>query len=176
VFNGSTCLSASFFSMRPLSRFLVLAAVGAAILGALALKRATRAAEDALMPVPVLAEDVPEDPVPPSYETTGPGLPRLVALGAGKCVPCKAMAPIRAELRKEYQGALALDFYDVWKNPDAGNHFGIRAIPTLIFYDASGNELARREGYMAKADILAILDRLGMHVEPVASAPEGEGV
>ena len=161
--------------MRPLARLAVLAAVVAAIAGALALKRATRAAEDTLLPVSVMAEDVPEDPVPPSYVTTGPGLPRLVALGAGKCIPCKAMAPIRAELRKEYQGVLALDFYDVWKNPDAGNHFGIRAIPTLIFYDAAGTELARRAGYMAKADILATMDRLGMHVEPAASAPEGGG-
>lgn len=162
--------------MRPLIRVLVLAGVAAAILGALALKRATRVAEAGLMPASVLSQEIAEDPVPPTYETTGPGLPRLVALGAGKCIPCKAMAPIRAELRQEYQGVLALDFFDVWKNPDAGNHFGIRAIPTLIFYDAAGTELARREGYMAKADILATMDRLGMHVEPASGAiPQGEG-
>lgn len=160
--------------MRPLARLLVLAAVAAAIGGALALKRATRSAEQALLPVPLVSAEVPADPVPPSYETTGPGLPRLVALGAGKCIPCKAMAPIRAELRAEYAGALALDFYDVWENPTAGRYFRIRAIPTLIFYDASGKELARREGYMPKADILATMEQLGLHVEPTSAAPAGE--
>jgi thioredoxin 1 len=162
--------------MRPLARITVLAAVASAVVGALALKRATRVAEADLMPVSVLSEEIPEDPVPPTYETTGPGLPRLVALGAGKCIPCRAMAPIRAELRREYAGALVVDFYDVWKNPDAGRHFGIRAIPTLIFYDAAGAELARREGYLAKAEILATMERLGMHVEPTSGATaQGEG-
>jgi thioredoxin 1 len=161
--------------MRPLARFLVLAAVAASVVGALALKHATRAAEEALVPVPVAVDAVPPDPVPPSYETTAPGLPRLVAVGAGKCIPCKAMAPIRAELRKEYAGALALDFYDVWENPAAGRHFRIRAIPTLIFYDASGTELARREGYMPKAEILATMERLGVHVEPTGGGNGGAG-
>jgi thioredoxin 1 len=68
----------------------------------------------------------------------------------GECIPCKAMAPIRAEIRREYQGVLAVDFYDVWKNPAAARHFGIRVIPTLIFYDASGRELGRREGYVTR--------------------------
>lgn len=161
--------------MRPLSRLLVLAAVAAAVVGALTLKRATRAAEQALVPVPVAADAVAPDPVPPSYESTAPGLPRLVALGAGKCIPCKAMAPIRAELRKEYAGALALDFYDVWESPAAGRHFRIRAIPTLIFYDASGQELARREGYLPKAEILATMDRLGLHVEPAVDGSSEAG-
>jgi len=161
--------------MRPLARFLILAAVAGAAAGALALKRATNAAEQALIPLPLAAEAVPPDPVPPSYESTAPGLPRLVALGAGKCIPCRAMAPIRAELRKEYAGALAVDFYDVWENPAAGRHFGIRAIPTLIFYDAGGTELARREGYMPKDEILANMDRLGIHVEPTAGPATGAG-
>ena len=161
--------------MRPLVRLLVLAAVAAAVVGALALKRATRAVEEALIPVPVLADETPLDPVPPSYESTAPGLPRLVALGAGKCIPCRAMAPIRAELRKEYAGALALDFYDVWKNPAAGRHFRIRAIPTLIFFDGTGKELARREGYIPKAEILATMERLGLLDEPEAETTPGAG-
>lgn len=84
--------------MRPLVRFAIIAAVVAAAFGARALSRATQSASDALMPVPVLAEELPEEPIPPTYETTAPGLPRLVAVGAGACIPCKAMAPIRAEI------------------------------------------------------------------------------
>ena len=84
-------------------------------------------------------------------------------------------APIRAELRNEYAAALALDLYDVREDPAADRHFGIRAIPTLIFYDATEEELARREGYMPKADILATMDQLGLHVEPVPAGAERSG-
>ena len=45
-------------------------------------------------------------------------LPRLVDLGADKCIPCKMMAPILEELKTTYKGKLQVDFIDVWKNPD----------------------------------------------------------
>jgi len=46
------------------------------------------------------------------------GLPRMVDLGADKCIPCKMMAPILEQLKSEYEGTLIVDFIDVWKNPD----------------------------------------------------------
>ena len=47
-------------------------------------------------------------------------LPRLVDLGADKCIPCKMMAPILESMKKEYAGRLQVDFIDVWKNPERG--------------------------------------------------------
>ncbi len=108
----------------------------------------------------------PIEPVPASYDPSTPGVPRLAALGAGACIPCKAMAPIRAELRREYAGTLAVDFYDVWKDPEAGRHFRIRMIPTLIFYDATGRELGRREGFISKPRILAAFESWGIELQP----------
>ena len=92
-------------------------------------------------------------------------LPRLVDLGAGKCIPCKMMAPILEELKTEYSGALQVDFIDVWENPDEGKNYGIRMIPTQIFFDASGKELFRHEGFFGKADILAKCKELGIDIE-----------
>lgn len=89
-------------------------------------------------------------------------LPRLVDLGAGKCIPCKMMAPILEELRAEYKGKLQVEFIDVWKDPDAGEHYGIRLIPTQIFYDGEGREIYRHEGFMSKEDILAQWEKLGV--------------
>jgi thioredoxin 1 len=108
------------------------------------------------------AAPVPIEPIPPTYESTHPGLPRLVAIGAGSCIPCRAMAPIRADLRRDYAGALVVDFYDVWKDRQAGFHFGIQVIPTLIYYDGAGVELGRQEGYVPKDHILATLRRYGV--------------
>ncbi len=89
-------------------------------------------------------------------------LPRMLELGADKCIPCKMMAPILAELRQEYAGQLQVDFIDVWKNESAGEDYGVRVIPLQIFFGADGRELFRHEGFFAKEDILAKWRELGV--------------
>jgi thioredoxin 1 len=68
-------------------------------------------------------------------------LPKLVNLGADKCIPCKMMAPILDEIKKDYVGIINVEFIDVWKNPDEAKKYNITIIPTQIFFDASGKEL-----------------------------------
>ena len=97
-------------------------------------------------------------PMETSAVTTQPAaevakLPRLVDLGADKCVACKKLAPILDELREEYKGRLRVEFIDVWKNPDASEPYKIRLIPTQILYNAAGEEVWRHEGFIAKADL-----------------------
>ena len=107
----------------------------------------------------------PRAPAPaesaPAAETTAVALPRLLELGADKCIPCKQMAPILADLKTTFAGQLEVDFIDVWKNPDAGGEYGVRVIPLQIFFDATGKELFRHEGFYAKDDILAKWRDLG---------------
>ena len=93
-------------------------------------------------------------------------LPRLVDLGADKCIPCKKMAPILAKMKKEQAGRMEVEFIDVWKAPDAGKAYGIRLIPTQIFYDAEGKELFRHEGFFSEEDILAKWKELGVVLKP----------
>ena len=88
-------------------------------------------------------------------------LPTLVELGSDKCIPCKAMAYILDELRKEYDGKMKVVFIDVWKNPDRGSKYNIRLIPTQVFLDGSETELFRHEGFFAKDDILKKWKELG---------------
>jgi thioredoxin 1 len=93
-------------------------------------------------------------------------LPRLVDLGADKCIPCKKMAPILARMKKEYAGRLEVEFIDVWKEPKAGKAHNIRLIPTQIFYDPEGKELFRHEGFFSEEDILAKWKELGIVFKP----------
>lgn len=93
-----------------------------------------------------------------------PALPRLVDLGAGKCIPCKQMKPILAELKRDYADQFETVFIDVWENREEGPKYGIRIIPTQIFFDATGKERFRHEGFMAKKDILAKWRELGVEV------------
>ena len=91
-------------------------------------------------------------------------LPRLVDLGAGKCATCKMMTSILDELKTTYAGKLEVVFIDVWENQQAGEQYGIRMIPTQIFYDAEGKELFRHEGFFAKEDILAKWKEFGVNL------------
>jgi thioredoxin 1 len=99
-----------------------------------------------------------------SPETLVKGRPLLVDLGATKCIPCKLMAPVLEELKKEYAGSLEVVFIDVWENNQAGKNFGIESIPTQIFYDAEGKELFRHVGFFAKEDILNKWKEFGVNL------------
>ena len=90
--------------------------------------------------------------------------PRLVDLGAGKCIPCKAMAPILDQLRTDFAGRLDVQFIDVWKAPEDATPYRIHMIPTQIFYGADGRELARHEGFMSREEILAQWKAVGVEL------------
>ncbi|MDD3716543.1 MAG: thioredoxin family protein [Candidatus Marinimicrobia bacterium] len=98
-----------------------------------------------------------------SCEKSPKPLPKLLDLGADKCIPCKEMAPILEELKKEYAGVLEVEFIDVWKpeNQQAAVKYGIRSIPTQIFFDPEGKELWRHVGFISKDDILKKWKELG---------------
>jgi thioredoxin 1 len=72
------------------------------------------------------------------------------------------MAPIIEELQKEYAGRADIVFIDVWKNRGQAKKYGIRAIPTQIFFDADGREAHRNVGFMDKKQIVEVLSRLGV--------------
>lgn len=122
-----------------------------ALLAAVGLVLAKRAQEKAATsgPVPVVAG-------------ASRPIPRLVDLGASKCIPCKAMAPILEELKVEYAEQFETVFIDVWEYPDAAKPYNINLIPTQIFLDASGKELWRHEGFLGKEDILAKWKEFGL--------------
>jgi thioredoxin 1 len=65
---------------------------------------------------------------------------------------------------------MEVEFIDVWKTPDAGKAYRINLIPTQIFFNASGKELFRHEGFFSKADILAKWKELGIDLKAKAAA------
>jgi len=91
------------------------------------------------------------------------GMVTMIDLGADQCVPCKMMAPILEKLKKTYEGKAAIIFIDVWKNSDPARQYGIRAIPTQIFFDAGGREVHRHVGFMSEKDIVGQLTKMGVN-------------
>jgi thioredoxin 1 len=108
------------------------------------------------------------DDIPP---VPTPELVTMVDLGAHKCIPCKMMAPIIEELQKEYAGRASIIFIDVWEHREQARRFGIRAIPTQIFYDKEGKETERHVGFLDKKSIMDMLDKLGV---PRENSPHKE--
>lgn len=82
------------------------------------------------------------------------GMVTMVDLGAGECIPCKMMAPILVKMEKRYAGKAAVVFLDVWKDDAPAKCFGIRTIPTQIFFDKDGKEVYRHEGFLSEEEIV----------------------
>lgn len=97
----------------------------------------------------------------PPQEVPVKGMVTMVDLGAGECIPCKMMAPILAKLEKQYSGKAAVVFLDVWKDRAPAKRFGIRAIPTQIFFDKNGKEVYRHEGFLSEEEIVQRLKDMG---------------
>lgn len=98
------------------------------------------------------------DSLPPAVPV--PNTVTMLDLGAHSCIPCKMMAPVLESLEKEYAGKAAIVFIDVWQHPEEGNRFGIKAIPTQIFFDHTGKEIFRHAGFYPTKKIRSILDPL----------------
>jgi thioredoxin 1 len=90
-------------------------------------------------------------------------LPMLIDLGKGTCIPCKKMKPILDELMVEYEGRAIVKVIDLRYERQAAKEYGIRLIPTQIFFDAEGNEVYRHEGFMDKQSIKNKFAEMGVY-------------
>ena len=72
------------------------------------------------------------------------------------------MAPIMEKMEKVYKGKAVIAFIDVWEHREPIKRFGIRTIPTQIFFDKNGNEVYRHVGFLAEKNFVAILEKMGV--------------
>jgi thioredoxin 1 len=89
-------------------------------------------------------------------------LPKLLDFGRGKCIPCKAMAPILKELSEEYKDRVIIKIIEIDQEPPLTTANWIRLIPTQIFFDAKNREVSRHEGFMSKDDIKKVFRKMGV--------------
>ena len=85
--------------------------------------------------------------------------PVLVDFWAEWCGPCKMIAPILDEIASEKAGAVKVAKVNVDENQGLSTKFGIRAIPTLLFFK-NGSVREQIVGMTSKRDLIAKLEAL----------------
>ncbi len=79
-------------------------------------------------------------------------LPMVVDFWATWCGPCRMVAPIIAQLAEEYDGRIVVGKCDVEENDDIAMEYGIRSIPTILFFKG-GEVVDKMVGAAPKAKL-----------------------
>lgn len=83
----------------------------------------------------------------------------MVDFWAAWCPPCRALAPAIEEIAAEYAGRATVGKLDVDANQETAVKYGIRSIPTLLFFKR-GEVVGKLVGASRKGAITEVLDRL----------------
>jgi thioredoxin 1 len=90
-------------------------------------------------------------------QVEGSGKLTVVDFWAEWCAPCRMLTPIVAELAEENSETIQVGKLNVDENPKTATKFGIRGIPTLLFFK-DGQVKEQLVGVRSKGEIQAIID------------------
>ena len=85
--------------------------------------------------------------------------PFVVDFWAEWCGPCRAISPVVEELAAEYEGKINIGKVNVDENDDVVSRYGIRTIPTLLFFK-NGELVDKMVGAVPKGDLKSKIDAL----------------
>ena len=87
------------------------------------------------------------------------GQPLVIDFWATWCGPCMRLAPSIDQLATEYEGKVLIGKYNVDEESDMSTEFGIRSIPTLLFFK-DGELKGQLIGGSSKSEVEAKINEL----------------
>lgn len=87
------------------------------------------------------------------------GQPLVIDFWATWCGPCMRLAPVIDQLATEYEGKVLIGKYNVDEESDMSTEFGIRSIPTLLFFK-EGELKGQLIGGSSKSEVEAKINEL----------------
>ena len=88
------------------------------------------------------------------------GMPVVIDFWAPWCGPCRSIAPIIEELAATYEDRAIIGKYNVDEGDELSVEYGIRNIPTLLFFDKSGNMVDKHVGTITHDLLTSKIDAL----------------
>lgn len=88
------------------------------------------------------------------------GKPVVIDFWAPWCGPCRSIAPIIEELAGTYEDRAIIGKYNVDDGDELSVEYGIRNIPTLLFFDKEGKMVDKHVGTITNDALAAKLDAL----------------
>jgi thioredoxin 1 len=85
--------------------------------------------------------------------------PVIVDFWAEWCGPCRMVGPIVKDIGTEFEGRVVVTKIDVDNNPEVSAKFGIRNIPTILFFK-NGEIVDKQVGAVPKNVIVSKLEAI----------------
>ena len=83
--------------------------------------------------------------------------PVVLDFWAEWCQPCKMLSPTVEEIAGEYEDTITVGKLNVDDNPSTATKYGIRGIPTLLFFKG-GKVVQQLVGVKSKSEIKKVID------------------
>ena len=98
----------------------------------------------------------------PTMSNAQSSIPSVKMLATSSCPVCHLMLRIFQQINLGLPGQIDTSEVDLAKHPEVAQQYNIRYTPTLIFFDAQGNVIGQRIGYMTMEQVLDVFKAAGI--------------